>query len=187
MTLHKATIDDIAEHVTIKQMLKAQGDGWFRGGTGPNFKDLEARKLARKERVSSQIIANNDDAVNIDFSQQQQQKHDDIDSDHGCSPLRKQKRFFDKTTKKKAKKYPKVNKWKNSDRESSSSDDETMQHFDSGPVNENAESENEERNRPPGNQRTKRWSGFMVALKNEKSQQSKSHLADMGIHDAYHK
>ena len=62
-----------------------------------------------------------------------------------------------------------------------------MQHFDSGPVNENAESENEERNRPPGNQRTKRWSGFMVALKNEKSQQSKSHLADMRIHDAYHK
>ena len=53
MTLHKATIDDIAEHVTIKQMLKAQGDGGFGGGTGPNFKDLEARKLARKERVSS--------------------------------------------------------------------------------------------------------------------------------------
>ena len=54
-------------------------------------------------------------------------------------------RFFDKTTKKKAKKYPKVNKWKNSDRASSSSDGETMQHFDSGPIIEHAESENEEK------------------------------------------
>ena len=88
---HMTTIDDIAEHVAIKQMLKVYSDGGFGGSTGPNFKELEARKLAGKERVSSQIIANNDDAVNIDFSQQQQQKHDDIDSDHGCSPLRKQK------------------------------------------------------------------------------------------------
>ena len=94
MTLYEATIDDIAEHVTIKQMLKAYGDGGFRGGTGPNFKDLEARKLARKERVSSQIIANNDNGVNIDFSPKRQQKHDDIDSDDGCSPSRKQKIFF---------------------------------------------------------------------------------------------
>ena len=53
MTLYEATIDDIAEHVTIKQMLKAYDDGGFGGGTGPNFKELEARKLARKERVSS--------------------------------------------------------------------------------------------------------------------------------------
>ena len=187
MTLYEATIDDIAEHVTIKQMIKASGDGGFEGGTGPNFKELEARKLARKERVSSQIIATNDDAVNVDFSQQQQQKHDDMDRDDGCSPPRKQKRFFDKTTKKKAKKYPKVNKWKNSDRESSSSDGETMEHFDSGPIVENAESENEERNKRSGNQRTKRSSEFMVDLKNAKSQQSKLHLVDMGIHDAYHK
>ena len=43
-------------------------------------------KISKKRKVSSQIIANNDDAVNIDFSQQQQQKHDDIDSDNGCSP-----------------------------------------------------------------------------------------------------
>ena len=71
MTLYEATIDDIAEHVTIKQMIKASGDGGFGGGTGPYFKELEARKLARKERVSSQIIATNDDAVNVDFFQQQ--------------------------------------------------------------------------------------------------------------------
>ena len=144
LTLYEATFDDIAEHVTIRQMLKAYGNGWFEGGTGLNFKELEARNLARKDRVSSQIIANNGDAVNMDFSQQQQQKHVDIDSDDGCSPPQKQKRFFDKRTKIKAKKYPKVNKWKNSDRESSSSDGEIMQHFDSGPINENAESENEE-------------------------------------------
>ena len=88
-------------------------------------------------------------------------------------PSSKTKKIFDKTTKKKAKKYPKVNKWKNSDRKSSSSDGETMQHFDSGPIIENVESENEERNKCPGNQRTKRSSGFMVALKNAESQQSK--------------
>ena len=52
MTLYEATFDDIAEHVTIRQMLKAYGNGGFGGGTGLNFKELEARKLARKERVS---------------------------------------------------------------------------------------------------------------------------------------
>ena len=62
-----------------------------------------------------------------------------------------------------------------------------MQHFVSGPIIENAESENEKRNKRPGNQRTKRSSRFMVALKNAKSEQSQLHLVDMGIHDAYHK
>ena len=33
----------------------------------------------------------------------------------------------------------------------------------------------------------KRSSEFMVALKNAKSQQSKLHLVNMGINDAYHK
>ena len=42
MIPYEATIDDIAGHVTIKQMLKANGDGGFGGGTGPNFKELEA-------------------------------------------------------------------------------------------------------------------------------------------------
>ena len=37
-------------------------------------------------------MANNDDAVNIYFSQQQQQKHNDvIESEDGCSPRQKQK------------------------------------------------------------------------------------------------
>ena len=62
-----------------------------------------------------------------------------------------------------------------------------MEHFDSGPILKNEESENEERNRHPGNQRAKRSSGFMVALKIAKSLQSKLHLLDLGIHDAYHK
>ena len=72
MTLYEATIDDIAEHVTIKQILKAYGDSGFGEDTGPNFKGLEAQEVTRKETVSSQITANNDDVVNIDFSQQQQ-------------------------------------------------------------------------------------------------------------------
>ena len=42
MTLYEAIIDAIAEHVTIKQMLKAYRDGGFGGSTGPNFKELEA-------------------------------------------------------------------------------------------------------------------------------------------------
>ena len=46
ITPYEATIDDIAEHLTIKQMLKVYGDGRFEGGTDPNFKELEARKLA---------------------------------------------------------------------------------------------------------------------------------------------
>ena len=39
------------------------------------------------------MVANNYDAVNIDFSQQQQQKHnDEIDSNDGCSlPLKPEK------------------------------------------------------------------------------------------------
>ena len=48
MTVYEATIDDISEHVTIKQMLKAYGDAGFARGTGPNFKELEAQILARK-------------------------------------------------------------------------------------------------------------------------------------------
>ena len=102
ITLYEAIIGDIAEHVTIKQILKGYGNGEFGVGTGTNFKELEARKLARNERVSSQIIANNDNAINIDFSQQQQQqKHDNIDSDDGCSPPQKRKSSFDKTKKEK--------------------------------------------------------------------------------------
>ena len=62
-----------------------------------------------------------------------------------------------------------------------------MQHFDSGPIIENSESENKEKNKRPGNQSTKRSSRFMDASKNAKSQQSKLHLVGMGIHDAYHK
>ena len=96
--------------------------------------------------------------------------------------LKNVKGFLIKRKIKKAKKYPEVNKWKKSGRESSSSDDETIQHFGSGPILENAESENKERNKRPGKQRTKRSSGLMVALKNAKSQQ-----VDMVIHDTYHK
>ena len=62
-----------------------------------------------------------------------------------------------------------------------------MQPFDSGPIIENVELENEDRNKRPGNQRTKRSSGFTVSLKNAKSQESKLLLVDMEIHDAYHK
>ena len=103
ITLYEATIGDIAEHVTIKQILKGYGNGELGVCTGSNFKELEARKLARNERISSQIIANNDNAINIDFSQQQQQqqKHDNIDSDDGCSPPQKLKSSFDKTKKEK--------------------------------------------------------------------------------------
>ena len=135
---YETTIDNIAEHETIKQMLTAYGDGKFGRGTGPNFKELEAQKLARKERVSSQIIANNNDSVN-----------DDIDNGDGWSPPQIRERFFDKTKKKKAKKHPRVNKWKNSDRESSSSNSETMQHFHSGPILENEELKNEEKKQKP--------------------------------------
>ena len=56
-------------------MLKAYDQGRFKGGTGPNSKDLEAQKLERKTSISSQRIISKDDAANIDFSQQQQQNH----------------------------------------------------------------------------------------------------------------
>ena len=62
-----------------------------------------------------------------------------------------------------------------------------MQHFYSGPIVENAESEKKERNTRPGNQRPKRSSGLIVALKSAKSQQKRLHLVDIGIHEGYHK
>ena len=77
----------------INQMLKASGDGGFGGGTSSNFIELEARKLARKERVSSQIIANNDDVANIDFSQQQN-KNMMISTVTMVAPLLKNKKGF---------------------------------------------------------------------------------------------
>ena len=55
------------------------------------------------------------------------------------------------------------------------------------PILENVESENEERNKRPGNQRTKRPSRFMVALKNANLQQPKLHLVNLGKYDTYHK
>ena len=146
---------------------------------------MEAQKLARKERVSSQIIANNDNVANIDFSQEKQ--YDDANSDNGCSHPQKRKRFLDKIKEKKDKKYPKVNKWKNSDHESCSSNCETIQHFDNRPIPENEILKNEERNKCPGCQRMKRSSWFVVDLKNTKLQQSKFYLVDMEIHNAYHK
>ena len=48
LTLSTAKIDDIAAHVTIKQMLKAYDDGGFGRGKGPNFKE----KLKRKGTVA---------------------------------------------------------------------------------------------------------------------------------------
>ena len=88
----EATIDATVEHVTITKILKAYGDSGFGGSTGSNFKGLEAQILT-KEKVSSKMVTNNYDAVNIDFSQQQQQKHnDEIDSNDGCSlPLKPEK------------------------------------------------------------------------------------------------
>ena len=118
-----------------------------------------------KEKISiiKIIISNNDDAVNIDLSQQQKQKkhNDDIDSDDRCSPPQKRKRFFNKTKKKNANKHPTVDKWKNSAHESFWGDGETTQ---------------------KRNQGTEHSSGFVVGLKNTKSQQSKLHLVNISLH-----
>ena len=81
MTLYEIIIDNVTENVTIRQTPKHYSNSRFGGGTGPNLKELEAQKKARKETISFQIIANNDDTVNINISQQQSQKHsEDIDS-----------------------------------------------------------------------------------------------------------
>ena len=83
-----------------------------------------------------------------------------IDDDR-CSPSQKRKMFFDKTKNKNANKHPNVNKWKNSAWESFWSDGETTQ---------------------KRNQRTEHSSGFVVGLKNAKSQQSKLHLVNISLH-----
>ena len=119
-----------------------------------------------KEKISiiKIIISNNDHAVNIDLSQQQKQKkkhNDDIDSNDRCSPPQKRKIFFNKTKKKNANKHPSVEKWKNSAHGSFWSDSETTQ---------------------KQNQGTEHSSGFVVGLKNTKSQQAKLHLVNISLH-----
>lgn len=46
-------------------MIKTYEDSGFQVYKILNFKGLKAQKLSRKVRVSSQITANNDDAVNL--------------------------------------------------------------------------------------------------------------------------
>ena len=56
MTLYQIIIDNVAENVTIKQTPKHYSNSRFGGGTGPDLKELEARK---KNKKRNSIFSNN--------------------------------------------------------------------------------------------------------------------------------
>ena len=56
LSIYDAAVDDITEHITIKQMLRQFKDGGFIGGTGPSISILQRRTFARKDKILSIII-----------------------------------------------------------------------------------------------------------------------------------
>ena len=46
LSIYECTLDDVAEFVTIKQMLKGYEEGNFCGSTGPSYMQINSRKDA---------------------------------------------------------------------------------------------------------------------------------------------
>ena len=54
--IYECTSDDVAEFVTIKQILKGYEEGNFGGGTGLSYMQINSRKYARNNKASFTVI-----------------------------------------------------------------------------------------------------------------------------------
>ena len=77
LSIYECTLDDVAEFVTIKQMLKGYEEGNFGGGTGPSYMQINSRKDARNNKASFTVIE--EDSSPIRYN----------DENDGFSPPRK--------------------------------------------------------------------------------------------------
>ena len=89
LSIYEACIDDICEQVTVKQMLKGYGEGSFIGGTGTSFGNLQKRKKAREDSLTSKIIEDPRCVTSHNIMHEKTPRNYKIDSDDGCSSPRK--------------------------------------------------------------------------------------------------
>ena len=146
LSIYECTLDDVAEFVTIKQMLKGYEEGNFGGGTGPSYMQINSRKDARNNKASFTVIE--EDSSPIHYN----------DENDGFSPPTKRRSQSKSKTKKITKN---VSSSKCDDSPNEASFDDLSQEESS----ENVTSDEEKR---LGNERSKRSSAFMIAWKNMK-------------------
>ena len=140
LSLYESAIEDIAEQINIKQMLKAYDEGSFSGGTGPSSKTLQQRNEARANVISSKILDAHEDANESNSS--------DICSvniNDGRSPPRVVNNTSSKT---------KCEIWNDSCEDSE--DEEFISRL------------NQKKEKRCGSRRGKRSSDFLISLKNAK-------------------
>ena len=165
LSIYECTLDDVAEFVTIKQMLKGYEEGNFGGGTGPSYMQINSRKDARNIKASFTVIE--EDSSPIHYN----------DENDGFSPPRKRRSQSKSKTKKITKN---VSSSKCDDSPNEASFDDLSQEESS----ENVTSDEEKR---LGNERPKRSSTFMIAMKNMKEFAQKTSIISMGEQDKCHK
>ena len=56
LSIYESTLDDVAEVVTIKQMLKRYEEGNFGGGTGPSYMQINSRKDTQNIKASLKYV-----------------------------------------------------------------------------------------------------------------------------------
>ena len=124
-------------------MLKGYAEENFGGGTGSSYMEINSRKDARNIKVSFTVIE--EDSFLIHYN----------DANDGFSPPRKRR----SQSKSKTKKSVSSSKWDDSPNEAS---------FDDLNQEESSENVTSDEEKRLGNERSKRSSAFMIALKNMK-------------------
>ena len=79
LSIHEFTLDDVAEFVTIKQMLKGYEERNFSGGNGPSYMQINIRKDA--QNIKASFTVTEEDIFPIHY----------IDEYDGFSPPRKRR------------------------------------------------------------------------------------------------
>ena len=146
LSIYECTLDDVAEFVTIKQMLKGYEEGNFCGGTGPSYMQINSRKDARNIKASFIVVEEDSSPIHCN------------DENDGFSPPRK-RRSQSKSKNKKITKNVSSSKCDDSPNEAS---------FDDLSQEESSENVTSDEEKRLGNERSKRSSAFMIAWKNMK-------------------
>ena len=137
----------------------------FGGGTEPLYMQINNRKEARNIKASLTVIEEESSTIHYN------------DENDGFSPRRKQ-RSQSKSKTKKITNNVSSSKWDDSFYEAS---------FDDLSQEESSENVTSDEEKRLGNERSKRPSTFMIALKNMKEFAEKTSIIDTGEQDKYHK
>ena len=146
--------------------MKGYEEGNFGGGTGPLYMQINNRKDARNIKASFTVIEEESSPIQY------------YDENDGFSSPRRKRRSQSKSKTKKITKTASSSKWDVSFHEAS---------FDDLSQEESSENVTSDEEKRLGNERSKRPSTFMIALKNMKEFAEKASIIDMGEQDKYHK